>query len=81
MDGKGILYYQPNCPAYNGEWYNDQFHGYGTLFNEKAQELSEEYDYEDMNEVEDFWCRYEGTDGFMKVILCLTIRRGRGSST
>ncbi len=33
MNGKGILYYSIDSPAYDGEWYNDQFHGYGILYN------------------------------------------------
>ena len=33
MTGKGILYYCAGYPAYDGEWLNDQFHGFGTLYN------------------------------------------------
>jgi hypothetical protein len=37
MNGKGILYYSIDSPAYDGYWYNDQFHGYGILYNEKPE--------------------------------------------
>ena len=33
MHGKGTLYYGPGRPAYSGGWENDQFHGWGKLFN------------------------------------------------
>ncbi len=33
MEGKGTLYYGPNRAAYEGSWFADQFHGYGTLYN------------------------------------------------
>lgn len=34
MEGEGTLFYGPNRPAYEGNWVADQFHGFGTLFNE-----------------------------------------------
>lgn len=34
MEGEGTLFYGPNRPAYEGHWVADQFHGFGTLFNE-----------------------------------------------
>lgn len=37
MNGKGILYYNKDFPAYDGEWCDDQFHGYGILYNENPQ--------------------------------------------
>ena len=62
MNGRGILYYSENSPAYDGEWFNDQFHGYGILYNENPQELNSEYDFNDMCEIDDYWIRYEGKD-------------------
>ena len=29
MNGKGVLYYASGKPAYDGEWVNDKFDGYG----------------------------------------------------
>lgn len=31
--GQGSLYYGINRPAYVGEWYDNKFNGYGTLYN------------------------------------------------
>lgn len=33
MEGFGILYYQSNAKAYEGNWINDQFQGFGKLYN------------------------------------------------
>lgn len=60
MNGKGVLFYSKNVPAYDGQWYNDQFQGYGILYNESPQQLTCEFDFRDMNEVEDYWLKYEG---------------------
>jgi hypothetical protein len=34
MHGKGILYYNDNKIAYDGDWQNDRLWGHGTLYNE-----------------------------------------------
>jgi hypothetical protein len=33
MCGRGKLYYQSGNIAYDGEWKNDQFAGFGVLYN------------------------------------------------
>ena len=33
IDGKDVLYYGPNRPAYSGDWINNKFHGNGVLYN------------------------------------------------
>jgi hypothetical protein len=35
INGKGTLFYKKNCPAYEGEWVEEQFNGYGELYNEE----------------------------------------------
>ena len=74
MCGKGILYYGIGFPAYDGEWLNDQFNGYGTLFNESPMELNEAFDFRDFNEVDDFWIKYEGKRVLMQASLCWTTK-------
>lgn len=64
MTGRGVLFYCAGYPAYDGEWLNDQFHGFGTLYNENPVELREPYDFRDFNEVDDFWVKYEGKPHF-----------------
>ena len=33
MHGKGVLHYGFSKPAYDGHWHEDQFNGYGILYN------------------------------------------------
>lgn len=33
MEGRGALYYSSGDIAYEGEWKDDQLHGYGVLYN------------------------------------------------
>lgn len=40
MDGKGKLYYASGKLAYDGEWKDNMFHGYGVLFNENPTILN-----------------------------------------
>jgi hypothetical protein len=60
MHGRGTLFYSENHPAYDGDWYEDQFHGFGVLYNENPQPLHEAFDYQNFNEVEEYWVKYEG---------------------
>jgi hypothetical protein len=39
MNGKGILYYPNDETAYDGNWKDDQLHGFGTLYNEEVSSL------------------------------------------
>ncbi len=75
MNGKGVLYYSKNVPAYDGQWYNDQFQGYGILYNESPQQLNSEFDFRDMNEVEDYWLKYEGNCKIIQVSSLWTINQ------
>lgn len=45
MDGKGVLYYNTNQPAYDGMWFKDQFHGHGILYNEYPVILKRPFNY------------------------------------
>jgi len=58
MEGKGVLYYMPGKPAYDGEWFSDQFHGFGILYNESPVPLIGSFNYNDFNMIEDYWVRY-----------------------
>jgi len=60
MHGRGTLFYFENHPAYDGNWYEDQFHGFGVLYNENPQPLNKAFDYQNFNEVEEYWVKYEG---------------------
>jgi hypothetical protein len=60
MNGRGVLYYQVNKPAYDGMWINGQFHGEGVLYNENPQLLDRPFNFKDFDEVEDYWRKYVG---------------------
>lgn len=81
MNGKGTLFYCAEYPAYDGEWSNDQFHGFGILYNENPMQLNEAYDFRDFNEVDEFWIKYEGNYGIIKVTSCMTIKMARENSS
>ena len=71
MQGLGRLFYQSGKLAYEGEWANDQFDGRGTLYNEYPEVLHQPINYQNLDEVEEFWTKYEGscalTQGTLKV--------------
>jgi len=46
MNGFGRLYYDNGSLAYEGQWYKDEFHGRGRVFNDSSSELEEPFDYE-----------------------------------
>jgi hypothetical protein len=58
MHGDGTLFYCEGKPAYEGQWYQDQFHGNGVLYNQNPMKLDEYFDYSDFNTVEDIWVKY-----------------------
>jgi hypothetical protein len=60
MHGKGILYYASGTPAYDGEWFEDKFEGFGVLYNENPEDFNEPFDYNDFDLVEELWERYDG---------------------
>lgn len=66
MQGRGKLFYQSGKLAYEGDWANDQFSGAGVLYNEYPDVLNHPINYKDLDEVEEFWTKYEGTFSAMK---------------
>lgn len=39
MHGYGILYYSDGRVAYEGEWFEDEFHGLGKVYNQEQNQL------------------------------------------
>lgn len=62
MQGRGKLFYQSGKLAYEGEWANDQFSGSGVLYNEYPDVLHESINYKNLDEIEEYWTKYEGKD-------------------
>jgi hypothetical protein len=60
MQGKGKLYYQSGKLAYEGDWVNDQFEGYGKLYNEYPEVVQEPLNFKNLDEIEEMWTKYEG---------------------
>ena len=63
MCGKGKLFYQSGKIAYEGDWDNDTFTGYGILYNEYPQSLNAPYNFEDFDNMEEVWTKFEGRFG------------------
>ena len=62
MNGFGKLYYETGRLAYEGQWYKDEFHGRGKVYNDSPEEiLDNSFDYKNMNGTETCWKYYEGT--------------------
>lgn len=49
MNGRGVLSYASGKIAYDGNWEEDRFHGFGALYNENPAELLECFDYRDFD--------------------------------
>ncbi|KAL4428911.1 hypothetical protein ABPG74_017501 [Tetrahymena malaccensis] len=60
MNGYGVLYYPSQNKAYEGEWDDDKFNGKGIMYNERPAELAGTFNYHNMNEINDYWIKYEG---------------------
>lgn len=60
MHGKGVLSYASGKPAYDGEWVDDKFDGFGILYNENPAELRQPYNFSDFDNVDEYWTKYEG---------------------
>lgn len=58
MEGVGKLYYQSGKLAYDGMWKNDQFMGKGVLHNQVPDMLNKPFDYNDFDNVDEYWTRY-----------------------
>ena len=80
MEGFGVLYYQSNRKAYEGQWVNDQFHGQGTLFNDKPIPFKEAFDFNNFDDIDDFWESYEGKAPLIQATLTVTKRTARADS-
>ena len=77
MEGFGILYYQSNRKAYEGLWVNDQFHGQGMLFNDKPIPFDEPFDFNNFDDIDDFWESYEGNALLMQATSTVTKKMAR----
>ena len=60
MNGYGILYYEDQRIAYEGEWKDDMFSGKGSLYNECVEMVSGEVLEEIKEGFGQVWVRYEG---------------------
>lgn len=60
MHGKGILYYASGKIAYDGDWVEDKFDGYGLLYNENPVAFTSQFDFRDLDFVEEYWEKYQG---------------------
>lgn len=47
MHGFGKLFYYANKLAYEGQWFEGQFHGVGKVYNSEPLILKETFDYTD----------------------------------
>ena len=48
-----------NFKTIKSDWVEDQFEGFGTLFNENPEKLWEPFDCSDFDEIGEFWLQYE----------------------
>jgi hypothetical protein len=49
MHGRGNLKYSSGKIAYEGDWRNDKFEGFGVLYNENPALLYESFDFTDFD--------------------------------
>jgi hypothetical protein len=60
MHGFGKLYYSTDKLAYEGEWFLDQFHGKGKVYNDDPIPIIDTFDCADFDQLGERWKRYEG---------------------
>ena len=60
MHGEGKLYYSESKLAYEGEWYLDEFHGHGKVYNDNPITLEVPFNYKDFDGLDEYWVYYEG---------------------
>ncbi len=60
MHGIGKLFYENGQLAYEGSWKEDEFDGFGKVYNDNPEELTEPFDYSNFDYLEDYWVSYEG---------------------
>ena len=74
-DGKGVLMNGDGKTIYDGFWVNDKYHGKGILYNQNINFTNEEFNYEDFDNLNGRWLRFEGVfvedEKCGKGLLCL----------
>ena len=61
--------------AYEGQWFIDQFHGKGKVYNDIPTEIPGQFDYKNFDDLDEKWKYYDGTlvsdskEGFGKLVL------------
>jgi hypothetical protein len=60
MEGYGTLYYPNGAIAYEGEWQDDEFDGFGTVYNDHPSPIKGGFDYTNFNTLDEEWIKYEG---------------------
>lgn len=58
MNGYGRLFYESGELAYDGQWYRDEFHGRGKIYNDNPDVLTGSFDYRDFREQDQYWKYY-----------------------
>lgn len=58
MHGYGRLYYSNNKLAYEGEWFIDQFHGRGKVYNDEPAPIFGYFDYTNFESLDEKWKYY-----------------------
>lgn len=70
MSGFGRLYYETGELAYQGQWFKDDFHGRGKLYNDRYEIMTSNFNYKDFNQDQQaYWKYYEGICMFIQGIL------------
>jgi hypothetical protein len=73
MNGFGRLYYDTRKLAFEGQWYQDEFHGRGKVCNDQPDQIGPGgFDYRNMNESENCWEYYEGKFALMQGTFAMT---------
>ena len=60
MNGQGRLFYENGKTAYEGEWYMDEFHGRGKVYNDASSDLEGPFDYTTFQDYDMYWKLYDG---------------------
>ena len=65
MNGHGKLYYSKGVLAYDGQWFEDEFHGRGKIYNDEPVKLEIGFDYRSFKDEDKYWVNYEGIFGLI----------------
>ena len=60
QNGFGTLTSNKENVIYEGEWRDGKYNGTGNLYNEDAEKLEGEFDYNDFVQLKNYWYRFEG---------------------